>query len=78
MSKPICVDGKKYSYDVSFDANTGIILVVRDDKNKRYVIDFSMVVVPERKGVQPTWRGKHSDRCIGKYEVACAIKQLKI
>ncbi len=70
---PITVDGIPYQYALSFPAFKAPLVVVYSETAKME-IPLDYVAIPERKDVEPTWRGKHSDKGFGKYEVATLIK----
>ena len=72
--RTIVVEGKPYQYCVSFPTDKAAVLIVYDGSTK---LEIPLTNVPERVGVAPTWRGKHGDKSVGKYEVSYLIKNHK-
>ena len=71
--RKIVVDGIEYQYDISFPVNRPALVVVYSETEKME-IPLDSAPIPTRPDVAPTWRGKHTDKGFGKYEVACLIK----
>lgn len=71
--RPITVDGIQYQYALSFPVNRPALVVVYSETAKME-IPLNSFPIPERENEPPTWRGKHSDKAWGKYEVATLIK----
>ena len=70
------VDGVQYQYALSFPVDRPALVVVYSDTEKME-IQLNSAPIPDRPDVPPTWRGKHSDKAYGKYEVATLIKHYK-
>ena len=67
------VDGVQYQFALSFPVDRPAIVVAYQNDTK-LEIPLNSAPIPDRDGVAPTWRGKHSDKAFGKYEVATLIK----
>lgn len=71
--RSIVVGKTRYQYCVSFPAGRPGLLIVYDGASK-LELPLDAYPVPPRPDLKPTWRGKHGDKWVGKYEVAHLIQ----